>query len=195
MRGQSKVYLLIGIAVIIIASLTIIFVSLERKKERVEDAIQENICTFVTKQVIDYPEDIDELPLVWETIYDEKSSISIVYGDGKEIKRYAGGTIDKAVDFSPEAKRNIEASHYDTISNDDMGIIYSLNMDQSLSYIAGLLDDGYRLLRKVLTADYAEVYLSSPEEKRIRILVLSDKMLMAELDKDIVLDNMESYFN
>ena len=145
--------------------------------------------------MIDYPEDIDELPLVWETIYDEKSSISIVYGDGKEIKRYAGGTIDKAVDFSPEAKGIIEAAHYDTISNDDMGIIYSMNMDLSLSYITGLLDDGYRLIRKVLTADYAEVYLRSPEEKRIRILVLSDKMLMAELDEDIVLDNMESYFN
>jgi hypothetical protein len=195
MRGQRKKLLLIAITGIIIVCLIMIFISIGKKRKTAEDSKLEDTVTYITKQVIDYPDDNNGSPLIWEIIYYEKSSISIVYGNGKEIKRFSGGIIDKVVDFSPEVKGNLESRVDDTIPDDDMGIIYSLNMDQSLSYVAGLMENGYKLMRKVLMADYAEVYIKSPQGKILRILALPDKMLMAELDKNAVLDDIDSYFD
>ncbi|MDF2905368.1 MAG: hypothetical protein K0R34_689 [Herbinix sp.] len=195
MRGQKKVFLLTGAVLVIISALTIVFVLVGDKTDTEEDSVIENSVTYVTKQVIDYPEEDDEMPLVWQTIYVEDRSISVVYADDREIKRYTGGIVDRAVDFTPETKGKQETLVEEPISKDDMGIIYSFNMDQSLLYVANRLDRGYKLIRKVLTPDYAEIYLKAPEEKRIRILVLPDKMLMAELDEDVVLDDIDSYFN
>jgi competence protein ComGC len=195
MKSQREKIILITIVVIVVTCLPIIFVFIGKNNKTVEDTILENTVTFITKQVTDYPEDIDGMPLIWESVYDEQNSISRVYAEGKEIKSFSGGSIEKIVDFSPEVKGNLKTVVDVAIANDAMGIIYSLDMDQSLTYVADLIDSGYRIMRKVLTAEYAEVYLKSPEEKTIRILALSDKMLMAELNKEVVLDNIDSYFN
>lgn len=188
---------LIALASIIILGLTIVIVIRIRNSDsKILEELPDNIVTYVTKQVIDYPEDINIPPLIWETVYNAEESMSVVYGDGKEIKRFNGGNVEKIVDFSPEVKGILEPEPAtDSIISHDIGIIYTMHSDQSCKYVADQIDKGYRLIRKVLTANYAEVYLKTPEDRIIRILVLSDKMLMAELKENIVLDNIDSYFN
>lgn len=196
MIDKKRIILLLFLVILGISLSTLfIYIYLNKNKDDMEETVIEEAITHVTLQVIDYSNDLEDKPIIWERVYNTQNATTTLYADGKEIKSYSGGVIDKVIDFSPETLEEVTTDKKSLSEDEKIGIIYLFSMNESQAYVADLLNNGYSLMRKVLTSNYAEVYLKNSDDKTIRILVFSDKMLMAELDAGVELDAIESYFN
>lgn len=167
---------------------------ISKVNEKSTEIVKDNGLTYITKQVIDYKGNSKEDINTWEIRYNILDSISFLYKDNKYAKEVTGVGIDQAVTFSPEIYP-ITYNYNEQLKESKIsGIIYEFDLDTSERYVASLLNYGYTMRRKILTSNYAEVYLLDTVGNTIRIFCLKDKMLMAQLDEDAPMPEIESYF-
>ncbi len=189
-KGKTRILLLI-VGVLIMFYLIYFLIHLFYNEKKDVNNTDEGDSYIVTMQVIDFEDD----DAIWESRYDVTNLSSCLYKNGKLIDGKGCDDLKRIINFSPESS-TIEADFADSIKdNNETGIIYELDLYESENYIASLLSKGYSMRRKILTSTYAELYLFDTEGNTVRILCLSDKMLIGELYENTKIPDIESYFN
>lgn len=151
--------------------------------------------SYSTLKVVDYEKMLDSGNYVeWEVRYSPIKNVSILYKNNNEQKdTYVATSIQETVDFQPE-KLNVTNSYDKKIEGNDTGILYQTSLKESEEYVAFLISRGYKIRRKILTPNYAEIYLYDDSNNTIRVLIFDKIMLKSVLDSN-ELPEIDSYFN
>lgn len=187
---RIKYIILIISSIIIICSLVMLF-----KDEN--ETLEVTHITLVTKQVVDYAINNESQITILETRYNINDATSNLYKNGEIIKEVPSMGIQEIITFNPEkyAHVHLETNKSKNEDKHDTGIIYDLDIETSNKYVASLINNGYQMQRKILTPTYAEIYLINAKGERLRLLCFNDLMLMGKLNEDVILPNIESYFD
>lgn len=202
-KRKKKRILIVSLCFMLVLILLLCIVLFVKKSITNEDYAKEDIGTsdvlkelsYTTLKVVEYEEKLENGNTVeWEVRYSPITNSSALYKNSQEQKdTLVANSSQEALNFNPE---RLTTSYYDNkkINDNDTGILYEYSLQESEEYIASLISDGYTIRRKILTPNYAEVYLYDDLNNTIRALIFENIMLTSVMDSN-ELPEMISYFN
>lgn len=183
--------LLLGVFLYVKKSIT----DVEQAKEDAEtsDVLEE--LSYITFKVVEYEETLENGNTVeWEVRYSPITNSSVLYKNSQKQKDvFVAKSAQEVLKFNPE---ELSSSSNDNrkVNDNDSGILYEYSLQESEEYVASLIRRGYTMRRKILTPNYAEVYLYDSLNNTFRVLVFDNVMLASVMDSN-ELPEMVSYFN